>query len=57
MNVQHKEAQDYPQNMIDLIDAIAKQVGGVIEHARLYKEIKQKAVQFDSLMKVYRWQL
>ena len=31
---------------------IAKQVGGIIEHARLFEETKKKALQFDSLVKV-----
>lgn len=52
INVQHKETHSYPEDMIDLIESIAKQVGGVIEHARLYNETKNKAMQFDSLMKV-----
>lgn len=52
VNVQHKEPHDFAQNTVNLIDSIAKQVGGVIEHARLYQETKQKALQFDSLMKV-----
>jgi GAF domain-containing protein len=43
---------DYPDNTVKLLESIAKQVGGVIEHARLYSEIKQKAMQFDSLIKV-----
>ena len=34
------------------MQTIAKQIGGVIENARLYSETKQKASQFDSLVKV-----
>ncbi len=52
INVQHKKPHDYQKNSVDLIISIAKQVGGVIEHARLYSETKQKALQFDSLIKV-----
>ncbi len=52
VNVQHKRPNDYSSNTVALIETIAKQVGGVIEHARLYDETKQKAVQFDSLIKV-----
>lgn len=52
INVQHKKPHEYAGNTINLINTIAKQVGGVIEHARLYEETKQKAVQFDSLVKV-----
>ena len=52
INVQHKKPHDYHKNFVGLITSIAKQVGGVIEHARLYSETKQKALQFDSLIKV-----
>ena len=37
---------------MNLISTIAKQVGGVIEHARLYEEARKKVAQFDSLMRV-----
>ncbi len=52
INVQHKREQDYSQTTINLIEMIAKQVGGIIEHARLFDETKKKALQFDSLIKV-----
>lgn len=52
INVQHKDVYEYSEAFIDLLDAIAKQVGGVIEHARLFEDTKQKAAQFDSLVKV-----
>ena len=52
INVQHKREQDYSQTTVNLIEMIAKQVGGVIEHARLFEETKKKALQFDSLVKV-----
>jgi signal transduction protein with GAF and PtsI domain len=52
INVQHKMPHDYPPGSINLLVMIAKQVGGVIEHARLYEETKKKAMQFDSLVKV-----
>ncbi len=54
INVQHKREQDYSQGTVNLIEMIAKQVGGVIEHARLFEETKKKALQFDSLIKVSR---
>ncbi|MCK5083352.1 MAG: GAF domain-containing protein [Candidatus Omnitrophica bacterium] len=54
VNVQHKKAHDYAANTTSLIALIAKQISGVIEHARLYEEMKQKALQFDSLVKVSR---
>lgn len=52
INVQHKRQHEYSSNTITLIETIAKQVGGVIEHARLFTETKTKALQFDSLIKV-----
>ena len=52
INVQHKSPHEYSASTVNLITMIAKQVGGVIEHARLYEEKKQKATQFDSLIKV-----
>ncbi len=52
INVQHRKPHPYPSNLVNLIHTIAKQVGGVIENARLYDETKKKVVQFDSLIKV-----
>lgn len=52
VNVQHKKPHEYAQNTTELICAIAKQIGGVIENARFYEEQKIKALQFDSLVKV-----
>lgn len=52
INVQHKQSHEYAANTVNLINLIAKQVGGVIENARLYAESKKKATQFDSLIKV-----
>ena len=52
VNIQHKKVHEYAPNTISLIALIAKQISGVIEHARLFDEIKQKALQFDSLVKV-----
>jgi len=52
INVQHKKPHEYPANTLDLLGTIAKQVGWVIEHARLNEEKKVKAAQFDSLVKV-----
>lgn len=52
INVQHKRQHEYTANLVALIETIAKQVGGVIEHARLFEETKTKALQFDSLVKV-----
>lgn len=52
VNIQHKKPHEYGENTVKLISIIAKQIGGVIEHARLYEETKTKALQFDSLVKV-----
>ncbi len=52
INVQHKKPHNYSSQTVNIICTIAKQVGGVIEHAVLYEHIKQKAKQFDSLVKV-----
>jgi len=52
INIQHREAHEYASSTTDLIALIAKQISGVIEHARLFEEAKQKALQFDSLVKV-----
>jgi signal transduction protein with GAF and PtsI domain len=52
INVQHRNPHTYATRTVSLINTIAKQVGGVIEHARLYEETKKKAIQFDSLVKV-----
>ncbi len=52
VNVQHKKSHEYATNTTSLISLIAKQISGVITHAQLYEDTKQKAVQFDSLIKV-----
>ena len=52
INLQHKQVHEYPANAVDLLAMIARQVGGVIEHARLYGETHAKALQFDTLVKV-----
>jgi len=52
INVQHQSPQAYPKSLIELFATVATLVAGVIEHARLYKETKLKALQFESFMKV-----
>lgn len=52
VNVQHKMPHEYSPSTIDLICLIAKQISGTLEHARLFEEIKKKALQFDTLNKV-----
>lgn len=52
INVQHRQPHEYAKNTINLISLIARQIGGAIEHARMYEQAKQKALQFDALNKV-----
>lgn len=52
INMQYKKTHEYTAAAVDLLSMIARQVGGVIEHARLFEETRQKALQFDSLVKV-----
>ncbi len=52
VNIQHKKPHEYAKSTVGLFSIIAQQIGGVIEHARLYEETKKKALQFDSLVKV-----
>jgi len=52
INVQHKKPHKHSSKTISLNKTIAKQIGGVLEHARLYDNAIQKVAQFDSLMKV-----
>ncbi len=47
-----KRRKNIQSPTIELLELIAKQVGGVIEHARLYEATRNKAMQFDQLMKV-----
>lgn len=52
INLQHKKSHEYSVEVITLLEMIARQLGGVIEHARLFSENRNKALQFDSLVKV-----
>jgi len=52
INVQHRQAHTYPKEAISLLELVAKQVGGMVEQARLYEESRIKARQFDQLVKV-----
>ena len=52
VNMQHRKPHEYSNSAVNLMKTIAKQVGGVIEHARLFEDTKKKAAQFDSLVKV-----
>jgi len=52
INVQHRSAREYSPATVGLLETLAKQVGGVVEHARLFEETSTKARQLDQLMKV-----
>src|SRR3989440_8235552 len=52
INVQHKRPRRYRLDELALLSTIANQVGGAIENARLYEEMKRKALQLDTLSQV-----
>ncbi len=54
LNVQHKKAHQQTENEINLMSTIGHQVGSAIENARLYDEMKKKAMQIDTLSRVSR---
>lgn len=52
INVQHKRPRRCRPDELALLSTIANQVGGAIENARLYAEMKRKALQLDTLSQV-----
>lgn len=52
INVQHKRSRRYRDDELALLSTIANQVGGAIENARLYTEMRRKAVQVETLSQV-----
>ncbi len=52
INVQHKRPKRYRQDEVALLSTIANQVGGAIENARLYDQMRRKALQVDTLSQV-----
>jgi signal transduction protein with GAF and PtsI domain len=52
INVQHKRPRRYRDDELALLTTIANQVGGAIENARLYAEMRRKAVQVETLSQV-----
>jgi len=52
INVQHKRPRRYRPDELALLSTIANQVGGAIENARLYADMKRKALQLDTLSQV-----
>ncbi len=52
INVQHKRSRKYRSDELALLSTIANQVGGAIENARLYDQMKRKALQLETLSQV-----
>jgi signal transduction protein with GAF and PtsI domain len=52
INVQHKRPRRYQADELALLTTIANQVGGAIENARLYEEMRRKVLQVDTLSQV-----
>jgi signal transduction protein with GAF and PtsI domain len=52
INVQHKRPRRYQGDELALLSTIATQVGGAIENARLYDQMRRKALQLDTLSQV-----
>ncbi len=52
INVQHKRPRRYRPDELAVLSTIANQVGGAIENARLYDEMKRKALQLETLSQV-----
>jgi signal transduction protein with GAF and PtsI domain len=54
INIQHKKPHKYSESTISLIKTIANQIGSAIENARLYDEMKKKALQVEALSALSR---
>ncbi|MCA9473556.1 MAG: GAF domain-containing protein [Nitrospirales bacterium] len=52
INVQHKRAKRYSEETLALLSTIANQVGGAIDNARLYEEMRARALQLDTISHV-----
>ncbi len=52
INVQHRQPHAHTKGEIALLTTIGQQVGYAIESARLYQEMKKKALQIDTLTRV-----
>ncbi len=52
VNVQHRRPHRHTEDQIALLTTIANQVGGAIENARLYEEMRRKTAQIETLSKV-----
>lgn len=52
LNIQYEKPHHHSEDDIRLLSTIAYQVGNAIENARLYDEMKKKAMQVDTLSRV-----
>ncbi|NGZ61548.1 MAG: GAF sensor protein, partial [Nitrospira sp. LK265] len=52
INVQHRRPKRYRPDELALLSTIANQVGGAIENARLYEQMRRKALQVETLSQV-----
>ncbi|NKE72491.1 GAF and ANTAR domain-containing protein [Nitrospiraceae bacterium HYJII51-Mn-bac16s-1-B09] len=52
INIQHKKPHYHSDGEIALLTTIGHQVGSAIENARLYEEMKRKAMQIDTLSRM-----
>jgi signal transduction protein with GAF and PtsI domain len=52
INVQHKRTRRCRPDELALLSTLANQVGGAIENARLYAEMRRKALQLETLSQV-----
>ena len=52
INVQHKRPHHHSNGELALLTTIGHQVGGAIENARLYDEMRRKAMQVETLSQV-----
>ncbi|HIE65267.1 MAG: GAF and ANTAR domain-containing protein [Nitrospira sp.] len=54
LNIQYKESHEHSEGEIALLTTIGHQVGSAIDNARLYQEMKKKAMQLETLSRVSR---
>ncbi len=52
LNLHHQKTHQHPEGELVLMSTIGQQVGSAIENARLYDEMKKKAMQLDTLSRV-----
>ena len=52
INIQHKKSHKHSPAEVALVNTISHQIGGAIEKAKLYDEMKKKAVKIETLSQV-----